>query len=657
MHGRFPTHIMAISSPGIGSNLDVNSIVSQLMTVEARPRALLDRREAAYQSKLSAFGVLKGALSTMQSAMQGLTSMSRFQTFTASAADSSILSATTSAGAAAGAYSINVTSLAQQHAVATLGVASDTAPIGTGTLGLRVGSGALVSITVDSGNNSLQGLRDAINASAAGVTASIINDGSASPYRLALSAKTAGAANTIQVTNNLAAGEFATALDNRTETQAARDAALTVNGIAISSASNTISSAMPGLTLNLQKTGATTLNVARDSSAAQSAVAGFVKAYNDINSTIVNLGKYDPATSKGGPLLGDSVLASLQSDLRNQLGAALQGVPGGVTQLSQIGVAFQRDGMLALDSAKLTAALNKDFDAVGRLFAARGSSDNALLTFSTASANTKPGEYRVDITQAATQGIAAGTSSIAASTVIDATNDGFSLTLDGVSSGLLKLSHGTYTPAQLASAVMNAIQSSSALATAGASATVSVDSGALKITSARFGAASSISNLSGSALGALGYTGAEAGAGLNVGGKFEYQGVQYTATGEGQTLTGPTGSPAEGLSVRYSGSAAQLTAGYEGALSYSEGHATALGRVVNNYLSANGVLNGRTEGLNSSVKSLGERRNALNERLADTERRLRAQFGALDSLIARMNSTSTFLQQQLSRLGNESNSR
>ena len=111
------------------------------------------------------------------------------------------------------------------------------------------------------------------------------------------------------------------------------------------------------------------------------------------------------------------------------------------------------------------------------------------------------------------------------------------------------------------------------------------------------------------------------------------------------------------MSVRYSGSAAQLTAGYEGALSYSEGHATALGRVVNNYLSANGVLNGRTEGLNSSVKSLGERRNALNERLADTERRLRAQFGALDSLIARMNSTSTFLQQQLSRLGNESNSR
>jgi len=212
------------------TNLDVNSIVSQLMTVERRPIAKLDRKEASYQAKLSAFGSVKGAVSSFQTVVQGLNSASKFQSVKATPSDTTVFSASSSSTAAAGSYSLEVTSLAQAQKLVTAGQASSTAAIGAGasttvtfdfgtisggaytaynpatnTGGTYAGStftsngNGAKSITIDSTNNSLQGIRDAINAAGVGVTAAIVNDGSGTPYRLTLASNSMGISNSLNI--------------------------------------------------------------------------------------------------------------------------------------------------------------------------------------------------------------------------------------------------------------------------------------------------------------------------------------------------------------------------------------------------------------------------------------------------------------------------
>jgi flagellar hook-associated protein 2 len=188
-----------------------------------------------------------------------------------------------------------------------------------------------VQVTINPSNNTLAGVRDAINAAGAGVTAAIVNDGSASPYRLVLTAGSSGAANTIQVTNNLAAGELHDAIAGATQVSAALDAELTVNGVAVTSASNTVVDAVPGVTINLVGDGTTTLTVARDSAALQAAAGAFVKAYNDVNTTLAGLTAYNATTKQGGVLLGDATVRSIQSQLRSTLSQALSDTGGSLT--------------------------------------------------------------------------------------------------------------------------------------------------------------------------------------------------------------------------------------------------------------------------------------------------------------------------------------
>lgn len=645
---------MALSSPGIGSNLDVNSIVSQLMTIEQRPLTLLNRKEAGLQGKLSALGSLKGAVAGLQSAMQGLKSIARFQGFSATVSDSSVLGASANTNATSASHNITVTSLAQQQILAAAGVADDSAALSTGTISLRVGSGATTSITIDASNNTLRGVRDAINSAGADVSASIVNDGAAAPWRLVLTAKSTGAANTIAITNTLAAGEFKIALDNRSETQAARSAALTVDGIAVTSATNSVSDVVAGVALNLSKAGASTVTVARNTSSAQAAVQAFVKAYNDVNKTLGEMTSYDAATRRAGPFQGEAMAINLQANMRGTLSRVLEGLQGTFTSLSQAGVSFQKDGALALDSAKLTAAFDKDFSAVGNLFAARGASSNALLSYVGAGTHTRPGEFHVNITGAARQGAATAGAAAAASTVIDGTNDALTLVVDGVASGALTVAHGTYDATGLAAAMGTALRSSTAFSALSINATVSVASGRLIITSARYGAASSVATVAGSAAGAAGFNSTEIGSGADVAGSFELNGVQSVATGIGQLLSGAADSAAEGLQVKYTGTAAQLTGSSSATLNYSEGYAGRLERAARNFLNTDGPADSRTQGINTGIQSIGHQRDIVNRRLVDTERRLRAQFSALDGVVSRMNTTSTFLTQQLSRLSRSS---
>ncbi len=669
---------MALSSPGIGSNLDVNSIVKQLVAVEGQPLTTLARKEASFQAKLSAFGTLSGSLGAFQTALGNLTNPSKFQALTATPGDATITTASATSAAAAGSYDINISTLAQAQSIASTGQANTTTAIGAGatsTLTFQFGtiggsttptSGiypigttftqdanqATGTVTIDSSNNSLQGIRDAINKAGVGVTATIISDGSATPNRLVLTSTKTGAVSSMKITvtgdaalQNLLAYDPADATGQKlTESVKAQDTALTVNGIAISSATKTISDAIQGVTLNAIKTGSTTLAVSRDTTSVTSAINGFVKAYNDVNKTLKDLTAYNPATKVGGPLIGDATVRSIQTDIRQMLNTPIPELTGSIKTLSDVGIAFQKDGSLAVNSTKLQSAISNNIDDVAALFSPFGKSTDSLVGFVSSTSATKAAKHEVNLTATATQGIQVGNVDLNAGPTVIAADTTVNVTVDGVSAAVA-LTAGSYTAAQLASMVQSAINGTSTLSSASVSVKATIDgNGFLNITSNRYGSASNVNVASGTGTSAAALigTGPTVTAGVDVAGSIG--GIE--ASGSGQNLTGKIGSVADGLKLLISGGAT----GARGAVDFSRGYADQLNTLIGTFLGSSGRISGRTNGLNASIKDIGRSRDALNTRLLAVESRYRAQFNALDKTISAMNQTSTFLQQQLSNL-------
>ncbi len=368
-----------ITSLGVGSGLDLESILESLE--ESKTASLLTpitTQETAVEAEISAYGTLTSALNALQTAAEALADSSLYQSLATSISGSGV-SVSTSSDAVAGSYSIEVTQLAQAQSLATTGISDLTSTLGTGTLTLQVGSGDAVSITLDSSNNTLKGLRDAINASDAGVTATLVNDGSDTPYRLVLTSNSTGTSSEMTVSyssddsSDLASSLFgySDGSGNMTETVAAKNAELTINGIAISSQSNTVEDALQGVTLNLTATGASqTLTIKRDTDKILDAITDFVDAYNDFVSTVDTLTAYDADSGSSGELLGDSttrrISTELASDLYSQIGS------GTFTYLSQLGIGLESDGTLSIDDDKLESALEDNIDAVSEFFIGDG---------------------------------------------------------------------------------------------------------------------------------------------------------------------------------------------------------------------------------------------------------------------------------------------
>ena len=651
---------MGLSSPGIGSNLDINSIISQLMSVESRPLRHLATKQASYQAKLTALGSLKSALGSFQTTVNNLAKSEKFLSMSVSSSAADVLKASAGNTAAAGSYSINISQLAQAQTLVAAGQASTTATIGSGTattIQFQFGSDDGVTftenaeltggtITIDSSNNSLQGIRDAINKASIGVTATIVSDGSTNPHRLVITSDKTGAASSMKITVNgeVTLGDLLSydpvGIKNLTQTSAAQDALLSVDGISISSTTNEIREAIQGVTLNALTTGSSTVSVTRDTASITSSVNDFVKAYNDLSKTLGNLTAYDPETRQGGALLGDSTVRSVQTRLRNVLNTMLDNA-GGLQHLSDIGVSFQKDGTLSVDSTRLQNAIDKNVDDIAALFATMGKATDSLVNFKSSSAATKPGEYEIFVTSLATQGKTVG-SDPATLTITQGVNDQLSATINGVSA-TLTLTAGNYTIDSLVTHLQSAINGNATLSDAGAAVTVSADAnGILTITSNTYGSASRASFSDSAADALLGTARATTG-GTDIAGTIG--GMQ--ATGSGQDLIGATGSAVEGLRLTITGGAENAS---RGTLNFSHGYAQQLSQLVDAYLGTSGLLTSRTEGLNSSIKDLGRQRDAVNRQLEMVEKRYRAQFTALDMMISSMNQTSTYLAQQLANL-------
>lgn len=667
---------MATASGSVTTSvLDVNGIVSQLMMIEQRPLLALAQKEASYQAQLSAYGSIKGALSTFQSAISSLSSISRFQTLAAASADTSIFTASASSAASAGTYSIDsITKLAQAQKLAATGQDSSTAAIGSGTLTFDFGTisggtfdsgtgkyaGAAFTsngagaktVTIEATNNSLQGIRDAINAAKIGVTATIINDGGTSPYRLTLTSNSIGKDNSIKVsvTGDAALSDLL-AYDpgndtgqNLSETATAQNAEFKIDGISVSKPSNTVTDAIQGVTLNLQNTTATPvkLTVTRESSAIRSSVETFVKAYNDLNKILKDLSAYDPAAKKGAVLLGDSTVRTLQTQLRAVFNTPVSNTGGSLTNLSQIGVTFQKDGSLALDTAKLNTAITNNVNDIASLFAVVGKASDSLIRYSSATSATRPGSYAVNVATLATQGMSVGDFDLTAGLNVIAANTSIGVTLDGVTASVA-LTEGSYSASQLAAMIQSAINGNSTFVSKGSSVAATVDgSGFLTISSNRYGSESSISLLDEAGTPVSGFMGVATNtAGVDVAGTIGNQ----AATGSGQYLTSDGGNSI-GLKLQVAGG----STGVRGTVSYSQGYAYSLSSLVTSILAGNGQLNGRTSGINDSIKDIEKQREVLNQRLENIEKRYRAQFTALDAMLSSMNATSNYLTQQLAAM-------
>lgn len=669
-----------ITVSGLGSGLDIESLVTQLIDAERQaPEQRLNSRESIAQAKLSAFGVLSSSISGLQSLAAPLDTDDFWSQLSSTSTDEDAVAITTSTGASVGSYSLAVGNLASAQALASAAVADlDTTELGTGSLTIRFGNTAYdsvgdvysgftenlerdsITVDIDSGNNTLQGIRDAINDTNAGVSAAIVNDGSG--FRLLLSSEFTGADNSLEIvaadddgnandTLGLSQFAFNSAGTQLQQTVAAADAAFTINGLSITSASNTVDGALQNVILDLKSTTTSpvSLSVSRDLTSMEAGINSFVNEYNKLQEAIDNIAGYDPGSQQAGILSGDFTARSISDRINGILRSSVGG-SNAIQSLSELGITTQSDGLFALDNSRLQEALQNNLQDVKALFVAVGTPSDSGVTFQGNSSATATGDYAVEITQLATSGSLIGTTALpdfgaGGSVIIDSDNDGFTISVDGDTAVGVLIAQGTYTDgASLATAIETAINA--AVGTQGKQVGVlfSAVTNNFEIASTSFGTQSTVEisavDLNSSA--DLGLNIGIGSAGLNIAGTIGGQAAQ----GSGKTLTGAAGSLATGLELLIGTD----TLGSAGTVSFNRGLANQLDSLLDDYLAADGLIENRTEGLRGQIEDTEDQREVLERRLEAIEIRYRNQFTGLDLLLTQLQTTSDFLTQQLANL-------
>lgn len=366
----------SISSPGVGSGLDVKSIVSQLVALERQPIDKLQREKATTEAKLSSFGLLQSYTNNLRDAAKKLALPSTWTASTATSSDTQTVSASTTSTVSQGNFSITVSQLARAQSLASPAFGSSSSTLGAGTLTLQLGkwSGSgppsfsaksgvsAVPVSIASGDT-LSTVRDKINSADAGVRASIVNDGAGS--RLVIRSQSTGEVNAVKITasgdaslNNLAYSPDEASTGAMTETSSAKDLSATINGLSVSDPSNTLTNAVEGVTLAVKQTTSVPVEVSvgPDNASMRKSVDDFTKAFNELNGYINEQTKYDPEKKVAGKLQGESATRSLQGQLRSLL-QAVSGASASYPSMSSLGVELQRDGSLRVNDTKFSAAI------------------------------------------------------------------------------------------------------------------------------------------------------------------------------------------------------------------------------------------------------------------------------------------------------------
>jgi flagellar hook-associated protein 2 len=364
-----------ISSPGIGSGLDVQSIVKQLVALEKAPLRQLQTQASSFQTKLSTFGTIKSQVAAMGEAAAKLSNSSGWNPVTASSSNAAAIGVTAAAGAPATSFTMEVTQLAKAQSTMSAAVPLGSS-VGSGTLTIQLGNwssppfapGAATAVDITVGaSDTLSAIAGKINGAAgAGVTATVLRD--ASGERLMLRSRETGEENGFSITTfDPSLSGLANAVGTPTPLQMGENAKATVNGVLISSASNRLTDALPGMTIQLQQvtTAPVEITVSTDTEAIKKNVQAFVDSYNTLSATLANATRYDAATKTAGALQGDATAVGLQNALRGMMRSVTSSSP--FERLSDIGIEMKTGGQLELKQAKFDSALS-NMDGLKSLF-------------------------------------------------------------------------------------------------------------------------------------------------------------------------------------------------------------------------------------------------------------------------------------------------
>lgn len=656
---------------GLATGIDTAKIVDGLTALNQQRIDRYKSQQSDIVTKQTAFAALQGKLFDLQSKTTALskTAGGAFDGRVATVSDTTVATAVAGTAAVPGTYSLTVTSLAKGAQVASTGFADANTALKTGTLKITVGSGTTTNITVNSQNNTLQGLADSINTSGGDTRASVINDSNSGTYKLLLTSSKTGASNQIAVDASGLTGGSGAAIDLAATTiQTAADAKVTIgsggNALTVSSPTNQVNGLISGVSLNvLQENKSITVTVKADTDSTVKAVQDFVTSYNAVKDLIADQTSFDADTQAAGVLLGNRDVAALTNELSSALSATIPGLGSGANRLSSVGLSFDEKGKLTFDSGKLSAALNDptstaqaDFK---KLFSLSGTSDTSGIDFFIGSSQTKGSgatPYQVNVTAPATRAVVLSSGPPAAVVVVPA-NTALQIKINSMAAQGVSIPAGTYsTPDDLIAAIQKAINT--AQSSSDNFVTVSQDgSGKLQFTTNRYGAGATIeitdatvNGTSDPALFAdLGFTSPVKAGGTDVAGNFVVNGKTEAAFGTGQILVGAVGNAnTDGLQVKATGSApgsANVTV--------TQGLASRLNTILNKYLdSSNGRFKAINDSFNQQTADIGKTIDRQNEVLAAKTADLQAKFAAMETAVNNLKG----LQTQLSSLTTSSSS-
>jgi flagellar hook-associated protein 2 len=756
------------SIDGIMSGFDTTGIINTIIQYESRRIDLFAQKQTEHTNKLTTWGSIEAMLVSVKTQANLLTDENLWYAKSVTSSNEEQITVSSSTEAVPGTYLLTVNQLATNHQIASQGMGSLSENMGSGTIEIKVGNTSSTIITIDETNKTLSALKDAINNSAAKVTAAIINDGSENnPYRLVLTAKDSGAANQITFTANLSGGtapsfspgfdwteklswsEGATANPYTTTdaeytgstnkiytftvggtglqtigdgdididwtdgtnsgtitvAEANADIALTGDGadglsiyfsagdlqagdtfqvqafaptiqtgqdaivqlgssdnggspITFTHYENTISELIEGVTLELLSVSAgnrVEIKISEDRDQIKAQINQFVNKYNEFQDFVDSQFSYTEGSTEAGVLLGETSLITLYNDIRQTISSVLTGRPDDMKMLSQVGVKFGSDGKLSFDESAFNEKIEDNFTDVVNLFKSNGVSNSTYIEYISSSAQTKVSTagYNVNITQAATKGIFAGTSitdPATANLTLDSTNNRIKLIINSASSTEIALTEKTYTSGEeLAEEMEEAINNE------GFGVEVEwIDlgtTGYLEIHSNTYGSSSTIEldiAPTNSAHDILGLTGGTSTEGLDVEGTINGE----PASGIGQYLTGDDDNEnTAGLKLLITLSQDQLGEGAEGVITFHKGIASIINEKISAYTDPHdGVIKGKKDALQSQIDTIADQIEGMNEQLERKRTSLYMQFTEMEKALAQLQTQQQYLTAAINNL-------
>lgn len=658
-----------IQSLGAGSGIDTKSLVTQLVDIEkAAPQGRIDTRRELTETRISDFGLLSSALSTLKDAAAALVDPEALFSKSASFTESdALVPVELDTDVQPGSYTFSVDQVAQSHTLAFGGFSSESDTVGEGTLSFSFGNysrtggvidGAMtlnadkasVDITIDSTNNTLEGIRDAINDADMGVTASIIFDGA--NYNLSIVSES-GADNEIQidVTESGAAGLSALQFDESNITadaQAGQNAIVSLNGITgIERSSNSIDDIVDGLKIDILQEMAdgesVTITVTDDKTFAEDNVRNFVDAYNAFleavdpifGSTEVENEDGETETVRGS-LANDGLAKSLLSQIRSVIASSIPGLEdSNFTSLTNIGIRTELDGTLSIDEDDFSDAFENNFEDVQKLLAPFTDSSTNDISINSFGDNTEAGAYDVVVTTNPTRGVYNG-AAFAGDLDTNGETYEFVIAVNGTTSETITIPTDVYADeSELAAQIQSLINGDANISAAGGSVTVTYNGTGFDITSASYGSSSTIaiSSASTDTSTLLGLSDGSGTSGTAAGGTIN--GV--TGFGSANVLLPALGEPGESLALIIGESATSAT------VNFSRGFAGELERLLDSFLESDGVIATRTETLETRLETYDTEQERLDRRISAYEERLLNQFIAMERILSSLDTSGSFL--------------